>query len=199
MSPHTVALVQNSWAKVTPIAPQAAELFYNNLFARDPALIPLFRGDIRVQGQKLMTMIGAAVSKLGAIDTLVPVLQDLGRRHGGYGVQPHHYDTVGSALLQCLQQRRTHSVIVVRLYTITTVAPTQTLQHGNERVNGAELIDGRTYHGHQFLALYPHIAAKQRDERGVARKQVGIEQLRCLRRNWSDLGPAVLNQCNGVG
>ena len=104
MSPVTVALVQNSWAKVTPIAPQAAELFYNNLFARDPALIPLFRGDMRVQGQKLMTMIGAAVSKLGAIDTLVPVLQDLGRRHGGYGVQPHHYDTVGSALLQTLEQ-----------------------------------------------------------------------------------------------
>ena len=104
MSPHTVALVQNSWAKVTPIAPQAAELFYNNLFARDPALIPLFRGDMRIQGQKLMTMIGAAVSKLSAIDTLVPVLQGLGRRHGGYGVQPHHYDTVGSALLQTLGQ-----------------------------------------------------------------------------------------------
>ena len=33
MSPHTVALVQNSWAKVTPIAPQAAQLFYNHLFA----------------------------------------------------------------------------------------------------------------------------------------------------------------------
>ena len=33
MSPYTVALVQNSWAKVTPIAPQAAELFYNHLIA----------------------------------------------------------------------------------------------------------------------------------------------------------------------
>ena len=104
MSPHTVALVQNSWAKLTPIAPQAAELFYTNLFARDPALIPLFRGDMRVQGQKLMTMIGAAVNKLSAIDTLLPVLQGLGRRHSGYGVQPHHYDTVGSALLQTLEQ-----------------------------------------------------------------------------------------------
>ena len=104
MSPHTIALVQNSWTKVIPIAPQAAELFYNNLFARDASLMLLFRGDMRVQGQKLMAMIGAAVNKLGAIDTLVPVLQNLGRRRGGYDGQARRYDTVGSALLQTLEQ-----------------------------------------------------------------------------------------------
>ncbi|MCH9016429.1 MAG: hemin receptor, partial [Chloroflexi bacterium] len=37
-------------------------------------------------------------------DGLVPVVQDLGRRHGGYGVQEAHYGSVGSALLWTLEQ-----------------------------------------------------------------------------------------------
>jgi len=31
-------------------------------------------------------------------------VQDLGRRHATYGVQPAHYDTVASALLWALRQ-----------------------------------------------------------------------------------------------
>jgi hemoglobin-like flavoprotein len=38
------------------------------------------------------------------LDSLAPVLQDLARRHVGYGVQEEHYATVGSALLQTLEQ-----------------------------------------------------------------------------------------------
>lgn len=104
MRASTVALVRDSWARVVPIAPQAAELFYANLFARDPSLTHLFRGDMRVQGQRLMAMIGTAVGRLHEPDTLLPMLRGLGQRHDGYGVQPHHYDTVGSALLQTLEQ-----------------------------------------------------------------------------------------------
>lgn len=104
ISPQTIDLVQSSWAKVVPIAPQAAALFYNNLFTRDPSLQPLFKGDMAQQGAKLMQMIGAAVGKLGDLGTLVPVLQGLGQRHGSYGVQDAHYATVGAALLDTLSQ-----------------------------------------------------------------------------------------------
>ena len=102
MSPHTIQTVQQSWAKVLPIAPQAATLFYSQLFQLDPTLQPLFKGDMRAQGQKLMQMISAAVNKLNDLGTLVPVLQGLGMRHNGYGVQPQHYATVGQALLATL-------------------------------------------------------------------------------------------------
>ena len=102
MTPHTIQTVQQSWAKVLPIAPQAAALFYSQLFQLDPTLQPLFKGDMRAQGQKLMQMISAAVNKLNDLGTLVPVLQGLGTRHNGYGVQPQHYATVGQALLATL-------------------------------------------------------------------------------------------------
>ena len=104
MTPHTITLVQHSWSQVLPIAPQAAALFYGNLFRLDPTLQPLFKGDMTAQGQRLMQMIGAAVNQIDRLDTLLPVLQGLGRRHAGYGVQQGHYATVGQALLQTLAQ-----------------------------------------------------------------------------------------------
>lgn len=104
MNQHTVTLVQDSWKQVAGIAPQAAALFYQNLFEADPSLKPLFRGDMTEQGKKLMQMIGAAVGKLNDLDTLVPVLQGLAIRHDGYGVKESHYQTVGGALLKTLEQ-----------------------------------------------------------------------------------------------
>lgn len=100
----TKTRVQQSWISVAAIAPQAAELFYKNLFDADPSLRHLFRGDMTEQGKKLMTMIGVAVGKLDELDKLVPVLQGLGKRHGAYGVKDAHYAVVGGALLLTLEQ-----------------------------------------------------------------------------------------------
>jgi hemoglobin-like flavoprotein len=36
------------------------------------------------------------------METLVPVVRDLGSRHTSYGVKDEHYDTVGAALLWTL-------------------------------------------------------------------------------------------------
>lgn len=104
MQAATISLVQDSFAKVAPIAPQAAALFYNNLFELNPALKDLFKGDMTAQGAKLMQMIGAAVGKLHQPDILIPILQHLAVRHKDYGVQDEHYATVGSALLKTLEQ-----------------------------------------------------------------------------------------------
>jgi hemoglobin-like flavoprotein len=104
MTPENQALVRDSFANVVPIAPQAAALFYDRLFVLDPSLRPLFKGGIAEQGRKLMAMLGTAVSNLGQLEAIVPVVQDLGRRHVAYGVQPAQYDTVAAALLWTLGQ-----------------------------------------------------------------------------------------------
>lgn len=104
MSPETIALVQASWQKVAAISDQAGPLFYQNLFNHDPSVKTLFKGDIIAQSHRLMEMIGIAVSNLDSIETLIPVLQNLARRHVSYGVQESHYQSVGYALIQTLAQ-----------------------------------------------------------------------------------------------
>ena len=104
MTPEEIELVKGSWEKVKPISDTAAELFYGKLFELDPELQSLFKGDMKEQGRKLMAMINTAVNALDRLDTVVPAVQDLGRRHVGYGVKDADYDTVGAALIWTLEQ-----------------------------------------------------------------------------------------------
>lgn len=104
MTPEQKSLVKSSWQSVVPIADTAAELFYAKLFELDPSVKPLFKGNMQEQGAKLMKMINTAVNGLDRLEAIVPALQDLGRRHVGYGIRDEHYDTVGSALIWTLEQ-----------------------------------------------------------------------------------------------
>ncbi|MFD2565710.1 globin family protein [Aquimarina rubra] len=106
MEKRTIELVQTSFSKVAPIAETAAEIFYNKLFELDPELKKIFPVDdaeaMKGQGNKLMTMLSSAVAGLSNLDRLIPILQDLGKRHVDYKVESSHYDTVGAALLSTL-------------------------------------------------------------------------------------------------
>jgi len=104
MTPQQVKLVSSTWEKVKPISETAAELFYGKLFELDPGLKPMFKGDMKEQGRKLMAMINTAVNGLNNLEAIVPAVQDLGKRHVDYGVTDEHYDTVAAALLWTLEQ-----------------------------------------------------------------------------------------------
>ena len=106
---HQKTLVQESFAIVAPIADDAAALFYGRLFELDPSLQRMFRGDMAEQRKKLMQMLTAAVKGLDRLEQLVPVVQDLGRRHATYGVEDRHYETVGAALLWTLEKGLGHA------------------------------------------------------------------------------------------
>ena len=104
MHSNQIDLVQQSFKLVEPIAKTAAMLFYGRLFELDSSLRPLFKGDLEAQGQKLMQTLSVVVKGLDHIETVLPAVQDLGRRHVYYGVQDEHYDTVGAALLWTLEK-----------------------------------------------------------------------------------------------
>jgi hemoglobin-like flavoprotein len=104
MTPEQVKLVQDSFAKVAPIADKAADLFYDRLFVIAPEVRSLFPDDLSAQKKKLMQMLTTAVTNLHQVEKIVPAVQDLGRRHVGYGVSAKHYEPVGAALLWTLEQ-----------------------------------------------------------------------------------------------
>ncbi len=104
MTPEQVKLVQDSFAKVAPIAGTAADLFYDRLFTIAPEVRSLFPTDLTEQKKKLMQMIATAVTNLHQVEKIISAVEDLGRRHVGYGVTAKHYEPVGAALLWTLEQ-----------------------------------------------------------------------------------------------
>jgi hemoglobin-like flavoprotein len=104
MTPNQVALVQDSFKKVAPIAATAADLFYDRLFAIAPQFRPLFPLDLREQKTKLIAMLATVVANLHQLEKMMAQVEQLGRRHVTYGVTADHYAPVGEALLWTLEQ-----------------------------------------------------------------------------------------------
>jgi hemoglobin-like flavoprotein len=105
MTPENIAHVRVTWALVVPIADTAASIFYERLFTLDPSLRPLFaNSEPAAQRRKLVQALAMAVASLDRLDELVPTLEALGSRHAGYGVHDAHYETVGRALIDTLEQ-----------------------------------------------------------------------------------------------
>lgn len=104
MTPQQIAMVQDSFTKVAPIADQAAVLFYDRLFEIEPSVKPMFRGDMAEQRRKLMATIGVVVTGLTKLETVLPAASALAKKHVGYGVKAEHYPVVGAALLWTLEK-----------------------------------------------------------------------------------------------
>lgn len=98
-------LITTSFAKVVPIADQAAALFYGRLFEIAPETKHLFlKTDMAEQGRKLMQMLSVVIGSLEHFDQLVPAIRSLGKRHISYGVTADQYTPVGEALIWTLGQ-----------------------------------------------------------------------------------------------
>jgi hemoglobin-like flavoprotein len=104
MTPEQIKAIQESFAKVAPISDQAAAIFYGRLFEIAPAVKPLFHGDMKEQGRKLMATLAVVVNGLGNLESILPAASALAKRHLEYGVKPAHYTPVGEALLWTLER-----------------------------------------------------------------------------------------------
>jgi hemoglobin-like flavoprotein len=103
MTTEDILLVQATVDVLLPISNAVAERFYQHLFDVAPAVRSRFPGDMRGQYDMLMAVINAAVHGLWDPDALAPILQQLGRRHVGYGTHATDYDLVGEVLLHTLR------------------------------------------------------------------------------------------------
>lgn len=105
MNPSQITLVQDSFAKVAPIADQAAVLFYDRLFEIAPEVKPMFHdADMAEQRRKLMATLGVVVTGLTRLETVLPAASALAKKHVTYGVKDEHYGIVGAALLWTLEK-----------------------------------------------------------------------------------------------
>lgn len=99
------APIRASFATLVPHADELAQRFYTRLFTTYPQVRPLFTStDMAEQRSKLLSTLGAVVASVDRPESLLPVLEAMGRRHAGYGVRAHEYAYVTSALLTTMAE-----------------------------------------------------------------------------------------------
>ena len=103
MTNRQIQLVQSSFELVAPILESATMTFYDRLFQLDPSLRRMFRSPQQEQARKLAHVLTVVVKGLSRPEQILPAVEELGRRHSGYGVRQEHYATVGASLLWTLQ------------------------------------------------------------------------------------------------
>ena len=112
-------LVQSSWGRIFPKGSTddqyfaVGKLFFDRIFEVTPAAEGMFpfNGEdrassvkFRAHATKVIKTVGVAVAGLDDLESLVPVLKQLGEAHVKYGVIAEHYDLIGAALLWTLEQ-----------------------------------------------------------------------------------------------
>jgi hemoglobin-like flavoprotein len=104
-APLPVELLEESFDLVARKADVLAATFYERLFADAPQLRPLFvHTDMVAQQRMLLAALVLLRKSLRNLESIIPALQALGRRHTTYGVLPEHYGLVGAALLATMAE-----------------------------------------------------------------------------------------------
>jgi len=105
MTPDQIRLVRASWPIIATNADACTRSFYKHLFEIDDSAARLFAGvDMTLQRKRLEQTLAVVVHALDDPDSLLPAVAALGKRHATYGVEDHHFDSVGEALLSALTE-----------------------------------------------------------------------------------------------
>jgi hemoglobin-like flavoprotein len=105
LTSENIAAIRQSWVALSMDPDTLTESFYAELFRIAPEVRPLFaHSDMRGQRRKLATAIAMVVHHADNLAAVVPALEDLGRRHVGYGVTDAQYAAVGRALIHAIAE-----------------------------------------------------------------------------------------------
>lgn len=127
-SQSNMTAVQLSWQQVKQLGTDVVGgLFYKKFFMLEPSAKALFPMSMRLrykdwdtdeeEGEdpsnspalrklwaKFITVVGSAVAGIQDTAKLVPMLQQLGMRHVGYGLKPEYFDLAGKVLIEVLAE-----------------------------------------------------------------------------------------------
>ena len=98
-------ILRNSFELISPQAEEVMSRFYDELFARFPAVKPMFANTTKAKQMKmLLASLKLVIANLDNPDKLVPALQEMGKRHKGYGAVPEHYTAVAETLMDVMKE-----------------------------------------------------------------------------------------------
>jgi NAD(P)H-flavin reductase len=92
-----------NFAKAVATGDEAPLYFYSHLFLSHPETRELFPVSMAHQRDRLFAALGDVMARVDDLDSLVPILQQLGRDHRKFGTVAAHYPAVGASLLATLE------------------------------------------------------------------------------------------------
>jgi len=100
-----VDALEKSFNLLAPQIDAVINRFYEELFARYPQVVPLFRNSDKIkQPQKLKAALKLVMNNLNNVDALAKALTELGKRHQNYGAVEEHYGAVANTLIDVMQE-----------------------------------------------------------------------------------------------
>src|SRR3954454_24165459 len=102
-APVDVAAMRANFGKAAANGDEAPLYFYSHLFLSHPETRALFPLSMARQRDRLFQALGDVVHYVDDLDSLVPILQALGRDHRKFGTVAEHYPAVGASLLATLK------------------------------------------------------------------------------------------------
>jgi NAD(P)H-flavin reductase len=98
-----IAAMRANFAKAAATGDEAPLYFYSHLFLSHPETRELFPVSMAHQRDRLFAALGDVMARVDDLDSLVPILQQLGRDHRKFGTVAAHYPAVGASLLATLE------------------------------------------------------------------------------------------------
>lgn len=103
MTSEQIILVRNSFAAAAPQRPRLAQVFFAELFAREPSLRLQLDNGSAAQSASLFRGLSQIVASLDRLYPILPALEWLAERSAWRGIGPNRYAAFAQALLAALE------------------------------------------------------------------------------------------------
>jgi NAD(P)H-flavin reductase len=98
-----IPAMRANFAKAAATGDEAPLYFYSHLFLSHPETRQMFPVSMAHQRDRFFAALGEVVTRVDDLDSLVPILQQLGRDHRKFGTLAAHYPAAGGSLLATLE------------------------------------------------------------------------------------------------
>ncbi|MBN3526115.1 NO-inducible flavohemoprotein [Paenibacillus apiarius] len=106
LRPRTIELVKATVPVLAERGPDITKRFYELMFERHPELLNIFNHANQRQGrqsQALANAVYAAAANIDRLETIIPVVKQIGHKHRALNIRPEHYPIVGEHLLLAIK------------------------------------------------------------------------------------------------
>lgn len=106
LSEKTIAVIKSTVPVLESHGEQITKRFYQMMFSNHPELLNVFNHANQREGRQqkaLASSVYAAAANIDKLETIIPVVKQIGHKHRSLGVKPEHYPIVGNHLLLAIK------------------------------------------------------------------------------------------------